>query len=158
MLEKPRWLWAHSLIRWFTGASVPISKHSRLSHQIGARGERVAVKHLKRQGYRILGRNLKTRFGEVDILAQAPDERTIVVVEVKASAHNLQNKPTQRAFLPEMHVNSTKQKKLIRLASQLIKRYRLTQRPIRFDVIGVDLPKSAQPIVRHYTGAFESSV
>jgi hypothetical protein len=35
---------------------------------------------------------------------------------------------------------------------------RLTDRPIRFDVIGVDLVKGGEPRVRHHVGAFESRV
>ncbi|MCC6580214.1 MAG: YraN family protein, partial [Phycisphaeraceae bacterium] len=51
----------------------------------GQRGEQLAAQYLRRQGYRILARNLRFRFGEIDLLAMAPDGLTVVVVEVKAS-------------------------------------------------------------------------
>lgn len=123
----------HALLRWRSTGSV---------------GERAAARHLKAQGYRILARNLRTRLGEIDLLAEAPDRRTIVVVEVKAG--------TGGAIRPEVHVNATKRRKLVQLALQLARRHRLHDRPIRFDVIGVDLPRDAPPVIRHHVGAFES--
>jgi putative endonuclease len=116
-------------------------------------GERIAAKHLRRQGYRILARNISNAHGEIDVLAEAPDGRTIVVVEVKSSL------PESHADnpRPEVRVNEHKQRKLAALAMQLVRRYKLQDRPVRFDVVGVDLPrKGEQPVVRHHVGAFES--
>jgi Holliday junction resolvase-like predicted endonuclease len=77
----------------------------------------------------------------------------VVIVEVKARV-GFGDTP-----LPEQHVNRAKQRKLAQLAAQLVKRYRLEDRPVRFDVIGVDLPDAGdrrEPIIRHYEAAFES--
>ena len=49
---------------------------------LGRLGERLAAEHLERLGYRILVRNHRTRYGELDLVA-CDDER-IVFVEVKA--------------------------------------------------------------------------
>ncbi len=119
----------------------------------GSTGEHLAAEHLKKLGYRILARNLRNRFGEVDLLAEAPDGRTIVVAEVKAAEfHN-------DALPPEVRVNLHKQRKLTALACQVARRYRLEDRPIRFDVIGVTLPNEQHAAqIRHHTGAFESHV
>jgi len=117
-----------------------------------ARGERLAERHLRKQGYRILARNLRNAHGEIDILAEAPDRKTIVVVEVKSST------PGSHAGnpRPEVRVNLHKQKKLAALAMQLVRRYRLQDRPVRFDVIGVDMPAKGDAVVRHHVAAFES--
>jgi sugar transferase (PEP-CTERM system associated) len=48
---------------------------------LGARGEAAAAAALAAAGYRILGRNLRTRFGEIDLLVRR--HRTFVAVEVK---------------------------------------------------------------------------
>jgi putative endonuclease len=56
------------------------SAESRQS--FGKQGEDLAVKELQRRGYAILARRYRTRFGEIDIVAQ--DEATVVFVEVKA--------------------------------------------------------------------------
>ena len=124
----------------------------------GGRGEQVAARHLRRSGYRILGRNLRSKLGEVDILALAPDGHTVVVVEVKA--RQVDHLPGDD-LLPELHVNQHKQDKLVALAVNLARKHKLTDRPIRFDVIGVDLPpgrSGAKPVVRHHEAAFESRV
>ena len=54
----------------------------RTHHQhTGRRGERHAARWLRKRGLRILGRNLKTPIGEIDLLAQ--EGAWLVVVEVK---------------------------------------------------------------------------
>ncbi len=47
---------------------------------LGARGERLAEKHLKSKGFAVLGRNLRTEAGEVDLLCVDPDRVTVVIV------------------------------------------------------------------------------
>jgi putative endonuclease len=49
---------------------------------LGGFGEDEAVKFLKKNGYRILERNYRCRFGEIDIIAR--EKAAIVFVEVKA--------------------------------------------------------------------------
>lgn len=122
----------------------------------GVVGERLAARYLRRLGYRVLGRNLRNRFGEVDILAEAPDGRTIVVVEVKSRGGVADSGLDEES--PERRVGVHKQRQLVALACQMTRRYRLTQRPIRFDVVGVDLPQGAVPVIRHHIGAFQSHV
>ena len=117
---------------------------------LGRRGERLAARHLKRQGYRILGRNLRSRLGEIDLAALAPDGRTLVIVEVKAGRG--------RGPRPEVHVNGRKQRKLVALAVDLVRRHGLTDRPVRFDIVAVDWPHGQPPTVRHHIGAFQSHV
>jgi len=130
----------------------------RSDQSTGAQGEGVAAKYLKEQRYRVLGRNIRNRLGEIDILAQAPDGRTIVLVEVKA--RRVQHLPGDD-LLPELHVDRNKQHKLTMLGASLAKQRKWSDRPIRFDVIGVDLPprkSDLQPVIRHHEGAFESHV
>jgi putative endonuclease len=116
----------------------------------GARGERAAADLLKQKHYRVMARNLRNRFGEVDIVALTPDGKTVVIVEVKAA----ENPDT----LPELRVNKQKQHRLTALAAQVVRRYKLQDRPIRFDVIAVNLPPDRKPVIRHYEAAFESHV
>ncbi len=125
----------------------------------GQRGERVAERFLRRQSYRILARNLRSQLGEIDLLAQAPDGRTIVLVEVKARALpvNAANSSDQSPR-PEVHVNAHKQRKLSALAAQIARRFKLHDRPIRFDVIGVDLLAEGGDVIRHHVAAFESTI
>ncbi len=117
---------------------------------LGQQGERAAARHLRRRGYRILGMNVRSRLGEIDILAVHRASRTVCVVEVKTTVSD--DPP------PEVHVNAAKQRKLTLLADQLVKRYRLQDRVIRFDVVGVVWPTGEkQPRrITHHEGAFEA--
>jgi putative endonuclease len=47
----------------------------------GGRAESIAAAYLKREGLTIIGRNFRTRFGEIDLIAR--DGRTLVFVEVR---------------------------------------------------------------------------
>jgi putative endonuclease len=49
--------------------------------RLGRRGERAAVRALRRAGYRVLARNVRSGAGEVDVVALDGD--TLVLVEVK---------------------------------------------------------------------------
>ena len=52
-------------------------RHARVPElllELGERGERVAVRYLKRQGYKIVYTRHRHRFGEVDIIASGPAE------------------------------------------------------------------------------------
>ena len=117
----------------------------------GERGERIAEKHLKKQGYRMIARNLRSRHGEIDLFMLGPDKRTLVFVEVKTAQPDRQSNVP-----PELRVGQQKQRKIAALAARLIAKHKLTGRPVRFDIIGVDLHDDREPDLRHYVGAFES--
>ena len=51
--------------------------------QLGALGEALAVDHLVRAGLRIVGRNWRCRYGELDVIACDEATATVVFVEVK---------------------------------------------------------------------------
>lgn len=112
----------------------------------GRRGESLAAEHLKRSGYRVLARNLRNRFGEIDLLARAPDG-TVIVAEVKTAEAG--------SAMPELRVDAAKQRRLAALAAQAARRHKLTGERLRFDVLAVTLAGD-DPTVRHIQGAFES--
>lgn len=117
---------------------------------LGRQGEREAARHLKRQGYRILAANVRNRSGELDLIAEAPDGRTVVIVEVKSG--------TGGSIRPEVHVNREKRRRLVALAAQFARRHRFTDRPLRFDVIGIDFHEDRPPTIRHHVAAFDASL
>ena len=51
--------------------------------EVGKLGEDIACKYLIKKGYKIIKRNFKKPWGEIDIIARAPG-KTLVFVEVKA--------------------------------------------------------------------------
>ncbi len=117
---------------------------------LGQRGERVAAKHLRQQGYRILARNLRSRIGEVDLVASDCKRDAIAIVEVKTTQSD--DPP------PEVHVDPRKQRKLTALAMDLVRRHRWEDRAIRFDVVAIVWPAGAKRPSRitHHVGAFEA--
>jgi putative endonuclease len=112
---------------------------------LGRRGERRAARHLRRQGYRVLERNVRVRPGEVDLICEAPDERTIVFVEVKTRVDD--------AVPPEMNVTAAKQRKLLTLARLISRQRGWDDRPLRIDVVAVLLPKRGKATIRHHENA-----
>ena len=54
------------------------SKTSWSNAEIGALGERLAVEHLQSLGLRVLARNWRCRYGELDVIA-ADDAARVVV-------------------------------------------------------------------------------
>lgn len=117
-------------------------------------GERAAEHHLRALGYTPLGRNVRANIGEIDLLLEAPDKRTVVLVEVKARTA----RPGSPDRLPERAITSAKARKLASLARSLARRPDLRGRPLRIDVVAVDFePGSHHPAdIRHYPGAINA--
>lgn len=107
----------------------------------GNEGEEAAANFLVKIKYKILGRNIDLRFGEVDILAE--DKKSIVIVEVKTVRG-------EGFGLAQELVRYKKQKKLKLLARALSQQY--PGRTIRIDVIGVDYGEG-EPKIEHIINA-----
>ncbi len=97
---------------------------------IGKRGEDEALRVLKRHGYRILERNYRCRYGEVDIIAE--DEGAIVFVEVKTRGSG-------RFGTPQQSVDLRKQRHIISASNTYLSHHGVTDRPVRFDVVGIEI-------------------
>ena len=61
--------------------------------KLGARGEKQACRYLQKSGYKILERNYKNPFGEIDIVAQKDD--TIAFIEVKTRLNENYGTPSE---------------------------------------------------------------
>lgn len=51
-------------------------------HSLGKLGEDIATRYLERRGYKIIERNYRKKWGELDIIAMAPN-KVLVFIEVK---------------------------------------------------------------------------
>jgi putative endonuclease len=123
--------------------------------RLGRAGERAAARALRRAGFRILGRNVRVKFGEADLVALDPDGRTIVVVEVKTRRIPSALLPGERrpTPAPELNVHSDKQRRLLAIARYLARANGWVGRPIRIDVVAIDWPARGRPQVRHRRNA-----
>ena len=120
-----------------------------LPDSLGNRGEAAAARFLERLGYRILERQMRGRFGELDLVAL--DGGVIVFVEVKTRSTTSAGHPTEA-------ITPVKQRKITQSALAYLKRRRWLERRARFDVIAVLWPdRDSEPAVQHFVNAFDST-
>lgn len=145
------------------------SRASR-SRQAGIRGETFAYWYLRRQGYVVVGRNYRVpqRHGEIDLIGW--DGEVLAFVEVKT-------RTTASGGPPEQAVHAEKQRVLVGMARDYLRRHRPARRPVRrspalrdeggspdddapgevayrFDVLAIEAKAGAAPVVRLHKGAF----
>lgn len=117
---------------------------------LGRAGERAAAQLLRRSGYKVLGRNIRLRIGEADLVCLAPDRRTVVVVEVKA---RFREPGDDTSIPPEANIHAKKRRKLLAVTRTLARLNNWHDRPVRIDVVAVDWPTKGKPVLRHHVGA-----
>ena len=113
------------------------------SHELGQKGEDLAVAYLKNKGFKILFRNWKWGKHEIDIIAENKD--FIVFVEVKTRSDNFREHPGKA-------VTNEKQKSIIWAADGYLQRYRIDKES-RFDVITI-ISKNEEFEIDHIEDAF----
>jgi len=118
---------------------------------LGRAGERVAARTLRKAGYRVLRRNVRSAMGEVDLVCLAPDRRTIVFVEVKT--RRVAETGGREGFPPEVAIDPRKRRKLIALSQSLAWWWGFADRPLRIDAVAVHWPSRGKPHVRHLPNA-----
>ncbi len=115
---------------------------------LGRQGEGEAVRYLQSNGYRILHRNLRARFGEIDVVAR--EGPALCFIEIKARS-------STRFGFPEESVTRLKRQKLLRLAAW----YLQSRRPVghshvRFDVLSLLNGPEGPARIRLIKGAFST--
>ncbi|WP_010586273.1 YraN family protein [Schlesneria paludicola] len=129
---------------WFTTL---LSAARGAKKELGNRGEIEAARFLEHLGYKILHRQWRERYGEIDLIAI--DRDTIVFAEVKTRASAGFGHPTEA-------ITTAKQGRMTRSALAFLKRKRWLNRRARFDVIAVIWPRDGDaPQIQHYMNAFE---
>jgi len=111
---------------------------------LGARGERAALRELRRAGMRLRRRNWRSRSGEVDLVMQEGD--TIVFVEVRSRTSDASARPMEL-------LGSRKQQRMVRVAEEYLYRYRLLDRPWRIDCVFVTFNERGTPEFEHVRNA-----
>jgi putative endonuclease len=114
--------------------------------KIGQWGEDKAVEYLKSKRYKILQRNYKTKWGEIDIVAQ--DKKTIVFAEVKTLKDN--------PFIsPEDHIDERKKRQLAKMAQIYLSDKKIPlQSDIRIDIVTIAFNNGAK-IIKHFKNEIE---
>lgn len=113
--------------------------------ELGAEGERLAERFLRRRGYRILARNYRCSRGEIDLIAR--DGATIVFVEVKG-------KSSEEFGSPLEAVTARKRKRLALVANYYLTAFKLHHLQTRFDVVGIRWVMGGEPSIALVRDAF----
>lgn len=101
-------------------------KEKTTAVSIGNIGEEAAVKALKKQGYKIIARNYRSKMGEIDIIAK--DGEYTVFVEVRLRKSNDFGSPADT-------IDKRKQQKIIKTAQYYTVKNDIYDTPMRFDAV-----------------------
>jgi putative endonuclease len=113
--------------------------------EIGALGEQLAVDHLTSLGLRVLTRNWRCRYGELDVIAADDTARIVVFVEVKTRTSDQFGGVAQA-------VSPNKVRRVRRLAGLWLAAQHGSWAAVRIDVIGVRIGRSRTPEITHLQG------
>ena len=111
---------------------------------LGRAGEDLAAQHYRRLGYRVLERNYRCRYGEIDLVARK--DRQLVFCEVKTRTAGPWG-------LPAEAVGWRKQQRLRQLATHWLSERRPGRVDVRFDVVSV-IVRGSRFELTHLTDAF----
>ncbi len=98
---------------------------------LGRFGEQLAADYIVSKGYKIIGRNVYTNHGEIDLIAEKGDE--ILFIEVKT-------RTSEDFGYPEEAVGARKISALMRAAKHYLNQRRV-DKFWRFDVLAIELDK-----------------
>jgi putative endonuclease len=134
--------WRGRFSRW---RSSPKSGHLRR----GARGEKLACRFLRRNGYKVLYRNFRGRTGgEIDVVCR--DNDTLVFVEVKTRTSEDFGRPLEA-------VDRAKRKRISRGGLAWLRMLDNPDILFRFDVVEVIIADDAKPRLELIKNAFPLS-
>ena len=112
---------------------------------LGNLGESLAREELVSSGYAILATRYRTRFGEIDIVAE--EVGTIVFVEVKA-------RQSARYGTAAETIGPRKRRRIAAMALDYLAKTNQLTTPCRFDVVAIDGIGTPQQRIELYKHAF----
>jgi putative endonuclease len=114
----------------------------------GNEGEDASARFLEANGYVVLARNFRCRYGELDLIAEK--NGTICFVEVRMRSTSIWGDPSQT-------VQGAKQRRVVRTALHYLQAHAVRNRMIRFDVVSV-LGRGKDAVVEHLPNAFDAGM
>ncbi|MPZ15714.1 MAG: YraN family protein [Chloroflexi bacterium] len=113
---------------------------------LGRRGEELAARFLRDAGYAILERNVRSRFGEIDLVAL--DGACYVFVEVRTLRST--------ALAPEESITVRKRHRMAVLGQQYLQAHGKLDVEWRADVVAIEMGPEGKPTrIEHYVNAVE---
>ena len=98
-------------------------------HRLAVLGGKAAMRHLRRQGLRILARNWQSAAGEIDIIAER--QGTVHFVEVKTRASDTHGSP-------EEAVDAEKQRRIRNAARAYLRQFPRPPEETSFDIVAIE--------------------
>src|SRR5258706_11908193 len=112
----------------------------RIVNPIGKKGEDLAVEYLKKKGYKILERNYRKQYAEIDIIAVK--NNVLVFVEVKTRTSDTFGSPLEA-------ITSWKLRPLQKLAEYYSMLHPESPSQLRIDAVSITLDSSGKPTIEH---------
>lgn len=116
----------------------------KLNFIFGKKGEKLAEDYLKKKGHKIIKKNFRTKFGEIDIITQK--KKKIHFIEVKTRSSDLFGNPA-------LAVNKRKMNKIIKVAQYFFLKNRIVNINAQFDIISI-IVKNNVPEIQYIEKAF----
>ncbi len=108
------------------------------NQKLGKWGEEKAANYLLYKGYQILEKNLRTPYGEIDLVVLIKSE--IVFVEVKTRS-------SRKYGTPEEAITKKKLQHMLESAENYMQEHEELENDWRIDVIAVEKPGKSEPII-----------
>lgn len=99
-----------------------------IKKKLGNLGEKLAAEYLEKKKYKIIEKNFYCKQGEIDIIAKNKNE--LVFIEVKTRSNTNFGTPSEA-------VDYKKQKHIYKAAKYYLYKNKISEIPIRFDVIEI---------------------
>jgi len=116
-----------------------MTKHNQ---QVGKWGEEVAAKYLIAKGYEVIAQNVRTPYGEIDIIAKQLD--VTIFVEVKTLT-------TSKDFFPEHNITQRKREHMFACAEHYAAENKIDHWQI--DVIAIEGKPGKEPVITYFENA-----
>ena len=113
------------------------------NQRVGSWGEDQASVWLTSHGYEVKRRNVRTPYGEIDIVAQKGEVTIFIEVKTLTSSKN---------FFPEQQITARKREHMLNSAMHFAAENNIDRWQI--DVISVEGKQGEMPVVRHFEGIF----
>ena len=113
-----------------------MTNHNQL---VGAWGEDEAARYVLSRGYDIIGRNIRTPYGEIDIIAKFND--TVIFIEVKTLT-------SSKNFYPEHNITGRKREHMLNAAEHYASENEIDHWQI--DVIAIEGKPGSKPVITHF--------
>jgi putative endonuclease len=95
---------------------------------LGKKGEDISSKFLEKHGYKIIFKNYKCKFGEIDLIAKKNNAYIFIEVKTRINPY----------FPTEFAINKAKQVHIKNTALHFLQEYNIENVDIQFDVIIIE--------------------